>query len=208
MKKYKTNFPIYGNMNNPMNQMNGMDGMYDINDMYGMYNINDMYNMNEDYNDNYMPDGIYMPNIMPEMEETNKAFEEDMAYMKEMYPDICKRIQKYIDEECDKMDYEGSYLYDDYPDKEIINIITDKIYDKIDNQQINSTVDTDDNVVVQRNGQKWCTHTIKVMLLNEIYRRRRKRCKKYCNCRNYYKPYRPYKPRSPQYYYTNPYRYY
>mgnify|MGYP002520311397 CR=1 FL=1 len=40
----------------------------------------------------------------------------DLAYMREMYPEQVKTIMRHVEEMCDRMDYEGSMMYDEYPD--------------------------------------------------------------------------------------------
>ncbi len=41
----------------------------------------------------------------------------DIDYLRSMYPDLPKRILPYVEEECDRMEYENSMVYDQYPDK-------------------------------------------------------------------------------------------
>ena len=41
----------------------------------------------------------------------------DYEYMKAAYPDTAKRLLPHIEEECDRMEYEGSMMYDEYPDQ-------------------------------------------------------------------------------------------
>lgn len=38
----------------------------------------------------------------------------DLEYMKSLYPDLPKRILPYVEEECDRMEYTGSVIFDDY----------------------------------------------------------------------------------------------
>ena len=42
---------------------------------------------------------------------------EDMEYLQQMYPAYSKRYQGIIKSVVDKMDYDGSFIYDQYPDK-------------------------------------------------------------------------------------------
>ena len=50
--------------------------------------------------------------------------------MKELYPREVKRILELVEEECDKMEYEGSLMFDEYPDRFMMEQITDRIYKK------------------------------------------------------------------------------
>ncbi len=54
-------------------------------------------------------------NYLKEME-----YEKDLDRMRELYPNEVKKIQKYVDEECDRMEYEGSLMFDEYPDKTML----------------------------------------------------------------------------------------
>ena len=41
----------------------------------------------------------------------------DFEYFKSMYPDRVKALQLVVEEVCDEMEYEGSPIYDEYPDR-------------------------------------------------------------------------------------------
>ena len=40
-----------------------------------------------------------------------------LDYFKEMYPIALRKMQSIVDEACDKMEYDNSLMYDEYPDK-------------------------------------------------------------------------------------------
>lgn len=42
---------------------------------------------------------------------------EDLEYLQQMYPSYAKRYQVRVRDILDRMDYEGSMIYDQYPDK-------------------------------------------------------------------------------------------
>ena len=42
---------------------------------------------------------------------------EDLEYLQQMYPTYAKKYQRVISDAVDKVDYEGSFIYDQYPDK-------------------------------------------------------------------------------------------
>lgn len=52
------------------------------------------------------------PGIVPE-----DRILEDLEYLQQMYPTYARRYQSGISSVVDKMDYEGSFIYDQYPDK-------------------------------------------------------------------------------------------
>ena len=55
----------------------------------------------------------------------------EMEYFQSIYPQNIKILQKYVVEECDRMDYKGSPIYDEYPDMQIIRQAGKKICDNI-----------------------------------------------------------------------------
>ena len=59
----------------------------------------------------------YMVYPMPFAFDDERIERMDFEYMKSLYPDVPKRILQYIEEECDRMEYENSMVYDEYPDK-------------------------------------------------------------------------------------------
>ena len=48
-----------------------------------------------------------------------------------MYPDVPKRILPYVEEECDRMEYENSMVYDQYPDKLQLKLMCRRICDNV-----------------------------------------------------------------------------
>ena len=43
--------------------------------------------------------------------------ETDNNYLKYLYPKITRQISEFVEDECDKMEYEGSLMFDLFPDK-------------------------------------------------------------------------------------------
>ena len=62
---------------------------------------------------------------------TEMEYEKDMERMKELYPREVKRILDMVEEECDKMEYEGSLMFDEYPDRMMLEQITDRIAERM-----------------------------------------------------------------------------
>ena len=58
-------------------------------------------------------------------------YERDRERLKEMYPKEAKRIQRVVEEECDKMEYDGSLMFDEYPDRVMVQKLCDDIYNKV-----------------------------------------------------------------------------
>ena len=59
----------------------------------------------------------YMMYPIPYAFDEDKIQKRDREYLQSMYPATAKKIFPYIQEECDRQEYEGSMIYDEYPDK-------------------------------------------------------------------------------------------
>ncbi len=75
------------------------------------------------YNDMNLP--LY--NVENEEAEA-LAIDKDNEYMKSMYPKIAREIAGYVEEECDKLEYEGSSMFSEYPDKSTVMVMAQNIY--------------------------------------------------------------------------------
>lgn len=60
--------------------------------------------------------------ILPDQSRIN-----EIEYFQSIYPQNIKILQKYVIEECDRMDYKGSPIYDEYPDMQMIRQACGKI---------------------------------------------------------------------------------
>ncbi|MBD5090006.1 MAG: hypothetical protein HDT30_14565 [Clostridiales bacterium] len=56
---------------------------------------------------------------------------QDNDYARHLYSSAVKRIQEEVDEECDKLEYNGSCMYHKYPDKVHLQMISSKIYERV-----------------------------------------------------------------------------
>ena len=97
--------------------------------------------------------------------------EREFDLMKSYYPGTVQHIQEKIEEECDLMDYEGSRLYDEYPDKYMIYHLSCKIRESMEPE-----------ISTQAIREDFLDELIQVMLCQEISRRR---CRRY-RCRRYF----------------------
>ena len=60
---------------------------------------------------------FYMTYPLPMYYQEEDSIIRDLEYLQQMYPSEAKRYQKTISDILDKLDYEGSMIYDEYPDK-------------------------------------------------------------------------------------------
>jgi len=81
---------------------------------------------------------------------------QDLEYLQQMYPNDIKRYQKRIAEILDKADYEGSMIYDEYPDRYSLQALAKSIYRILEKEEENPP------------GEE----IIIILLFNEVYKRR------------------------------------
>lgn len=130
-----------------------------------------------------MPYYMAYPNLywgLDEMDEEN-----DLERIKSMFPRSARMIQPEIEEACDRLEYEGSMMFDEYPDRVMMEKIVDDIYEKVQQQQITENVagqeeseevEKDIFTTDCKNCGKHNFGTMKelisVMLFEEMFRRR------------------------------------
>lgn len=73
----------------------------------------------------------YMVYPMPFVYDDERIEERDMEYMKSLYPDAAKRILPYIEEECDRLEYQCSMIYDEYPDQLQLRMMCKRICENV-----------------------------------------------------------------------------
>lgn len=113
--------------------------------------------------------------------EDQKQIERDLRTLQSMYPQAARTLLPYIEEECDKMEYEGSSMYAQYPDQTTIYNIQDRIYNQVKDQFDVQEEAPDEMLSMQfdRNrrdprGKNWLDNLIRVLLLQEMHHRRRR----------------------------------
>lgn len=121
------------------------------------------------------------------LSEDVREFAEDLERLQELYPDIAKEILRYAEEACDELEYEGSMMYDEQPDKIQFRNIAGKIYDKMkEKYPVQENNDRDENLeMLHENekekryppGENWLGDMVQVVLLQEMCRRREERRK-------------------------------
>lgn len=111
----------------------------------------------------------YMAYPMPLQYDDERIERRDFEYMKSMYPMAVKRILPYVEEECDRMAYEGSMIYDEYPDQLQIRLMCNRIYDRV--KKIKPYDDEEMEMQVSRNDD-WLRDLVQIMLFQELFQRR------------------------------------
>ena len=106
------------------------------------------------------------------------VIDRDYTYMKQISPMPAKRLSRLIEDMCDRLEYEGSFMYDECPDKTTLLKMTDTIAEKMKGNAANAM---SDNMVDSANFSMGSMHDmdsvsikdfIQTMLCDEILYRR------------------------------------
>ncbi|MBQ2801925.1 MAG: hypothetical protein IJF03_11140 [Lachnospiraceae bacterium] len=140
------------------------------------------------------PSNMVMPyyygETMQGMEFTEEDLDKELEQVMEMYPSTAKEIQKKVVEVCDSIDYEGSILYDEYPDKFVLSRYCDKIFEDMEPSQVEMSSESMESQDVSGSRRQPCRNCrphdgrrdlIDVLFFNEMFRRRcrKGRCRRW-----------------------------
>ncbi len=107
--------------------------------------------------------------------DNSADLDRDVEYMKQLYPKTARIIQKEIDNECDKMEYDGSMMFDEYPDREHLDKLIDHIYDRIKQMEEEPQVEMNSLYFYPpRRNTNYLRDIVSLLLLSEIFNRRRR----------------------------------
>ena len=87
---------------------------------------------------------FYMTYPLPMYYQEEDSIIRDLEYLQQMYPTEAKKYQKLIASILDKLDYEGSMIYDEFPDRWQLYKLSTDILDRIKR-------------VHPKNGSGWAT---------------------------------------------------
>ena len=124
----------------------------------------------------------YMAYPMPLEYDDERKERQDMEYMKSMYPDTVKYILPFVEDECERMEYEGSMIYDEYPEKLSIQLMCSRICDRVNEIGIGQDMDVEMEAQQRNNNRNGIRNIVEVLLLHELMKRRnekRRRRRKY-----------------------------
>ena len=105
--------------------------------------------------------------------EDERAERMDYEYLRSMYPEIPKTILPYVEEECDRMAYENSMIYDQYPDTLQHRLMCGRICADIKkHEKLSRNESMRELLNDMEQGGKWLRDLTEVMLYQELFRRR------------------------------------
>jgi len=114
-----------------------------------------MYNMNEE--DDYLSED-----------------DRDEEYFASMHSENCHRMMPYVMKTLDKMEKKGDMIYAEYPEKEMVDRMTEEAY----NNMIRDMPDMDDEHEEERQlggRRRFARDLLGILLISELLRRRRRR---------------------------------
>lgn len=98
----------------------------------------------------------------------NQDHMRDLEYLEQLYPQDVKRYQRRIAQMLDKMDYEGSMIYDEYPDRYQLEQTAKSMLNVIKREEQEKDPSADEPA----EKWEWLLTLIFVLLNNEVYKRR------------------------------------
>lgn len=119
-----------------------------------------------DYQHKILP--FYMTYPMPLTRQNEDTVLRDLEYLQQMYPVQAKQYQKRIVEILDKMDYEGSMIYDEYPDRWQLYRMSQNIMTILKREE----GELQPEHPISEEKWEWLEDMIQILLFYEIYKRR------------------------------------
>lgn len=90
--------------------------------------------------------------------------EREYSLMKSYYPETARRLQDMVEEECQLLDYEGSRIYDEYPDRMMMRRMCEEICGRLE-----------DGMAAREDLSGGLGELVRVLLYQDIARRRCRR---------------------------------
>ena len=112
---------------------------------------------------------FYMAYPLPMYYQEEDTVTRDLEYLQQMYPSEAKRYQKIIAEILNQIDYEGSCIYDEYPDKWQLYRLTQTVMDKIKRME---HTETEKQGSTDEKSWDEIDEFVQVLLYYEIYKKR------------------------------------
>ena len=113
---------------------------------------------------------------------------EDMEYLQQMYPTYARKYQSTINSFVDRMDYDGSFIYDQYPDKMSIGRMVTGVMAviKANEEKENAGAEDDDRSrdvsektltehAPWKEKEPWIRELVTVLMYYEILTRRKRK---------------------------------
>ncbi len=116
---------------------------------------------------------------------TEMEYEKDMERMKALYPREVQNLQQMVERRCDEMEYEGSRMYDENPDRYMLEREAQRLFEEFLRQNPQYGNLREEPLSAQhydrRRDDGWLRGLIGILFHDEIYRRRcrHRRCSRW-----------------------------
>ena len=117
----------------------------------------------------------YMSGSMPYFMNEEDSVRRDLEYLQQLYPAQVKKLQTRVSDILDKMDYEGSLIYDEYPDKWQLYRLKDSVVTVLRQEESREDEGALGEEAVKEDAPEkweWIGDMVQVLIYYEIYRRR------------------------------------
>lgn len=122
-----------------------------------------------------VPFYVAYPNYQMYSDEYRRM--QDLEYLQSMYPLEVKEYQRKINQVLDRIDYSGSMIYDEFPDRISLYKLATDITDSI----IRDQATEDGRDVSEQTNREHIGIIVQILLYYEIHKRRYKRSDSFLN---------------------------
>ncbi len=127
------------------------------------------------YRSSIIPFYLAYPNYPMYFDEYRRV--QDLEYLQEMYPSTVKVYQKKINQVLDRIDYKGSMIYDEYPDRISLYKLASDITQMILSENKQNNIEDGVPLNPMDSEEMDADHVgviVQILLYYEIYKRRYK----------------------------------
>jgi len=121
-----------------------------------------------DFRHRILPFYMTYPEVTGRTYEQDRDVMRDLEYLQQLYPLEVRYFQRRVGEILDRMDYEGSIIYDEYPDRLGLERLLESIWTIIKKEEWEGESDISDSAETW----EWIKALLFVLLNTEIYKRR------------------------------------
>lgn len=108
----------------------------------------------------------YLANPIPELWDEERMCRRDKEYLQGIYPEIGKMLLPFVERECDRLEYDGSLIYDEYPDKLLLRLMCSRVYKKAEEELYKQ------GIVMSMEKQGWIREMIEILVYQSLCDRR------------------------------------
>lgn len=136
---------------------------------------------------------FYMQAMMPGNE---KSLLQDLEYLKRMYPEVVHGYMDQVSRTLDKLDYEGSMIYDEYPDYYQLKRLSKTVVEIIRRKEMEGMSTPDGDVMHEQSTERiapeellesgssedkwvWVEYLVRILVSMEVFKRRNRKSRYY-----------------------------